>query len=415
MHRVLNKKRENEIIKKIKNTLFLAKDLEEFENFLIPGDDYKIIANRSSEILSNKYPKALVYENLINFREYSTSNFFQKNLFTKNYFNISNFKYSAIWAYQAYPWLDDLKLSGLEVFTIDYTLFLNIKNKIFQHKMIDNFYRENNKNPILKNKIYLKTSIVSKNIFDYSYYKRKYETAFVLSCSNSDGGSCVFLINSIDDYNLALSKITSPVIKLEKYMDGAISVNQNAIVFGNGLIVSYQPSIQILQNRQCNNCFEYIGSDYNIDAFISEKVIKDITDTTYMIGKFLHSIGYRGIFGCDYIVKDNEHFFIEINPRYQASTFLLSLSSCFTEHPHFLHMYSFLYNDSPYEKNTMLSVIKKNSPSSYIKYFYQSDLITHNPKQSIKFDNNVHCGLGIYNSQIVSKASFPVKLNISKP
>ena len=189
MHRVLNKKRENEIIKKIKNTLFLAKDLEEFENFLIPGDDYKIIANRSSEILSNKYPKALVYENLINFREYSTSNFFQKNLFTKNYFNISNFKYSAIWAYQAYPWLDDLKLSGLEVFTIDYTLFLNIKNKIFQHKMIDNFYRENNKNPILKNKIYLKTSIVSKNIFDYSYYKRKYETAFVLSCSNSDGGS----------------------------------------------------------------------------------------------------------------------------------------------------------------------------------------------------------------------------------
>ena len=64
MHRVLNKKRENEIIKKIKNTLFLAKDLEEFENFLIPGDDYKIIANRSSEILSNKYPKALVYENL---------------------------------------------------------------------------------------------------------------------------------------------------------------------------------------------------------------------------------------------------------------------------------------------------------------------------------------------------------------
>ncbi len=411
----ITKKRNDEITNKIKDTLFLAKDLEEFENFLIPGDDYKIISNRSSKILSDKYPKALVYENLINFREYSTSNFFQKELFTKNYFKINNFEYSAIWAYQAYPWLDDFKLSGLKVFAIDYTLFLNIKNKIFQHKMIDDFYRENNKNPILKNKIHLKTSIVSKNIFDYSYYEKKYESAFVLSCSNSDGGSCVFLINSVDEYNLALSKIPSPVIKLEKYIDGSISVNQNAVVFGDSFIASYQPSIQILQNRQCNNCFEYIGSDYNIDSFISKDVIEDITDTTYMIGKFLHSLGYRGIFGCDYIVKDNQHFFIEINPRYQASTFLLSMSSSFMEHPHFLHMYSFLYNDSPYKKDIMLSVIKENNPSSYIKYFQQSDSITHKPQQNIEFDHNVHCGMGIYNYQIVSKASFPVKFNVSKP
>lgn len=415
MYELLNNKQKNEIINTIKDTLFLAKDLEEFDNFLTPGKDYKIISNRSSEILNIKYPKALIYENLINYREYSTSNFFQKELFTKNYFEINTFKYSSIWAYQAYPWLDDIKLSGLKVFAIDYTLFLNIKNKIFQYKMIDNFFKDNKRNPILKNKMYLKTSIVSKNIFDYDYYKKKYKTAFVLSCSNSDGGSCVFLINSIDDYTIALSKITSPVIKLEKYIDGAIPINQNAIVFGNGTVVSYQPSIQIIQNKQCSNCFEYIGSDYNIDNFISNTKIKDITDTTNMIGKFLHSMGYRGIFGCDYIVTNEEHFFIEINPRYQASTFLLSLSAIFTEHPHFLHIYSFLYNDSPYTQDTMLHVINKENPSSYIKYYNQSDLITHKPNLNIKFDSKVHLGLGIYNYQIVNKASFPATFNISKP
>lgn len=134
-----------------------------------------------------------------------------------------------------------------------------------------------------------------------------------------------------------------------------------------------------------------------------------------MIGKFLYSMGYRGIFGCDYIVKDTEHFFIEINPRYQASTFLLSMSASFMEHPHFLHMYSFLYNDSPYKKDIMLSVIEENNPSSYIKYFQQSDLITHKPQQNIEFDHNVHHGIGIYNHQIINKASFPVKFNVSKP
>ena len=38
------------------------------------------------------------------------------------------------------------------------------------------------------------------------------------------------------------------------------------------------------------------------------------------IAKKLQSIGYRGIGGIDYLLKDNCIYFMEVNPRFQASS-----------------------------------------------------------------------------------------------
>ena len=37
----------------------------------------------------------------------------------------------------------------------------------------------------------------------------------------------------------------------------------------------------------------------------------------------LKSLGYRGIIGIDFIIKGNDVYFLELNPRYQASSFLI--------------------------------------------------------------------------------------------
>ena len=54
-------------------------------------------------------------------------------------------------------------------------------------------------------------------------------------------------------------------------------------------------------------------------------------------------MGYRGTFGCDYLILDKNIHFIELNPRYQASTLIpnLHLGSHELLAPHILHILGF--------------------------------------------------------------------------
>ncbi len=54
---------------------------------------------------------------------------------------------------------------------------------------------------------------------------------------------------------------------------------------------------------------------------MSNEIQEEIIRQTRVVGKKMAELGYRGIFGCDYIVTDkNEVFFIETNPRKQGTT-----------------------------------------------------------------------------------------------
>jgi len=54
---------------------------------------------------------------------------------------------------------------------------------------------------------------------------------------------------------------------------------------------------------------------------MSKEVQEEIIRQTRVVGKKMAKLGYRGIFGCDYIVTEkNEIFFIETNPRKQGTT-----------------------------------------------------------------------------------------------
>ncbi len=54
---------------------------------------------------------------------------------------------------------------------------------------------------------------------------------------------------------------------------------------------------------------------------MNKEIQKEIIKQTRVVGKKMAKLGYRGIFGCDFIVTDkNEIFFIETNPRKQGTT-----------------------------------------------------------------------------------------------
>jgi len=64
---------------------------------------------------------------------------------------------------------------------------------------------------------------------------------------------------------------------------------------------------------------KFRGSTFPSKA--SPKVQEEIIRQTRVVGKEMARLGYRGIFGCDFIVTDmDEVFFIETNPRKQGTT-----------------------------------------------------------------------------------------------
>ena len=69
----------------------------------------------------------------------------------------------------------------------------------------------------------------------------------------------------------------------------------------------------------------FIGS--NFPSTVNDEQRTKLYDYTIEVGKMLGRKGYRGIFGCDYLVdNDGEVFFLEINARKQETT----LEFCFT-------------------------------------------------------------------------------------
>ncbi len=74
---------------------------------------------------------------------------------------------------------------------------------------------------------------------------------------------------------------------------------------------------------------KFTGSTY--PSVLPEKVIETLKEYTRKIGKFMGSQGYRGIFGCDFIVDDDFNiYFVEINARKQGTTieFCCTLENC---------------------------------------------------------------------------------------
>ncbi|MEE8547827.1 MAG: ATP-grasp domain-containing protein [bacterium] len=81
---------------------------------------------------------------------------------------------------------------------------------------------------------------------------------------------------------------------------------------------------------------QFKGSTY--PTVLGEETVRDLKEMTRQIGAHIGKIGYRGVFGCDYIVGRNQDIhFIEINARKQGTTFetTLTMMHHLPGHPYF--------------------------------------------------------------------------------
>jgi len=413
----------------LNNTLFLAKSLDFFDEFKTPGKDYKIIACQASEELIQKFPNIYVDEIAKGKRTYITSMRLLDIMQHSPEFK-KNIDLKYIWTYQAYPWTEDLKYSGKTVFSIDYYLYLKLQNKLTQRKLlIEQASSLEEKTLTLKKNLInsstlLKTKIFPKQKLEYETLKETYEQSFVVSASSSNGGEGVFKISTKNEYYDALGAIDTPVIRTEKYLENSLPLNQIGFILNNGAIVKYKPSIQIIKNIHHPNKMEYAGCDFLSDCYLNNsfKTLTNITELTHSIGEILFKMGYRGTYGCDYIMVDENIHFIELNPRYQASTLIpnLHLGNHELLAPHILHILGFTNVPAEYftglskhtENNVFIDFIQKDKPIGFLNIYDEKIDKIRKPCQTIEVEKGLSKGYLLFDRSIITNPFYPAKTSL---
>ena len=210
---------------------------------------------------------------------------------------------------------------------------------------------------------------------DYDELVKKYKTKkFVLQEKNGAGGSTTYYVKNKEEYNKI--KINNNECCISKYIKNT-PLNITLIISKKDII--YLPvSVQLI--KIIDNKFKYVGGDFAYTNNLDINLIQTINKYSSTIGLDLQKKGYRGVLGIDYILSGNKIYFMEINPRFQSSSFLIS--KC-------LYKY---YNTTVAELN-YLSLNNKSLPKIDIRRINKS-FLNCNEFQSFE---NYKCDEAIFN------------------
>lgn len=143
---------------------------------------------------------------------------------------------------------------------------------------------------------------------------------FIIQDNISSGGEGTYIISNKDELPIISDNST---YLLSPYFEYNIPININFIIFDEDVII-FPPSIQII--NRINGKLLFAGTDYQTEKFSAFMKEDIIFHTTLKLASVLKGLGYRGIGGFDYIFAEKQLLFLECNPRFQASSYLINLS-----------------------------------------------------------------------------------------
>jgi len=200
--------------------------------------------------------------------------------------------------------------------------------------------------------------IVAFGDLDFDSWAKKYNLPFVIQYPLSGGGKGTFFIEAAKD----LRKARKSLIALTK---GEISDGQEMIVsqFIKGPspsvtgcvtrwgILSTSPQHQVLNMPELYNrsgAGLFCGHDWSFSHF-SPHVCRQVYEITEKVGRYLQKIGYKGIFGLDFIMDEQTEkiYVVECNPRLLGSFPTLTMAQIRNGEPPILafHILEFLNAD----------------------------------------------------------------------
>jgi len=144
---------------------------------------------------------------------------------------------------------------------------------------------------------------------------------FIIQEARSAGGLGTFLMQE-NNYQYVQARLDkSTLYMISTYIYPSISLNVHVLVT-NSDVVTFPASVQIIEVHDDN--LLYSGADYVSYTQIDIEYQKKVIAAAKTIGDLLQSSGYLGLCGIDFLLYENSVYFVEINPRFQASTLILN-------------------------------------------------------------------------------------------
>ncbi len=145
--------------------------------------------------------------------------------------------------------------------------------------------------------------------------------SYILQGCTGAGGNDTYVITQ-NSWDAVFKKLNGhEIYLLSPNLQYSYSVNIHILIGKN--IEFTSPSIQIIENE--DNRMVYHGADFIEYRNVPIEIKNKILELSSQIGKKIQCLGYKGILGIDYLIEGNEVYFLEINPRFQASTPLINL------------------------------------------------------------------------------------------
>lgn len=195
------------------------------------------------------------------------------------------------------------------------------------------------------------------NILPKVSFSEKSDGTYILQKVISSGGYETRKMSLDECAKYVLENSSEEVYILSPYLTNAIPINVHLVIFDDDCIV-FPPSLQILQESQRH--FIYIGADFHTN--FAPDIYSKIINASQKVADCMRNMGYRGVCGIDYMLTQNKLLFLEVNARFQSSTFLLNRLLLEKSMPsvHELNIMAFEHKECP-----ISSFTKFDQPQSF--------------------------------------------------
>lgn len=196
---------------------------------------------------------------------------------------------------------------------------------------------------------------------------------FIIQKNYSSGGMGTFMLTKENEDIILRQLDKYCCYKVSPYYEHSYSVNVHLIISEKYVSV-LQPSIQIIEN--VNDHLLYKGADFISYLKISSGTKQKILNYAASLGESLQKLGYLGVCGVDLLIINDNVFFSEINPRFQASSMLINYAF---KHNNLPDLQTIVYNIYNGKINTeILSKAEKIKIEFSMISFYQNKSIAFN-------------------------------------
>jgi hypothetical protein len=194
----------------------------------------------------------------------------------------------------------------------------------------------------------------------------------VVRLPRSRGGAGIWLIHD----RLELESVVEPpggegLFCIAPYFESGISVNVNACVFPQEELSIHGTSVQLVGIDVCTpRVLGYAGNDFASIADLPVKALRSLDSMTRSLAAWLGRRGYLGAFGFDALILGDRAVFVEINPRFQASSVVASYLDREIGRPdqYLNHIAAFLGLRSP-DRLSLPDLIKEQKPLSQVMVY----------------------------------------------